>query len=75
MQGAVDLLNSERGVFGILMLIAVTLLAIVKVITGADWLTFAQLLLVTLVGSKTLTGALDQWINKPAATSPPTAQS
>lgn len=75
MQGAKDLFDSERGVFGLLMLVAVTLLAVLKIISGADWLTFGQLLLVTLVGSKTLTGALDQWINKPTAVPPPTAQS
>lgn len=75
MIGVKDLLESERGVFCLLILIAATLLAILKVITGTEWLTFGQLLLVTLVGSKTLTGALDQWINKPTAVAPPTAQS
>lgn len=75
MQGAKDLLGSERGVFCLLVLIAATLLAILKIITGADWLTFSQAMMLALVGSKTMTGALDQWLNKPAAVSAPTAQS
>ena len=59
MQGAVDLLESERGIFCLLALVAVTVLAALSVVTGADWLDFAKWLTVTLVGSKTITTAVD----------------
>lgn len=76
MKGFSDLVESERGVFCIMILIAVTLLAIVKVISGADWVNFTKWLTVTLVGSKTLTTAVDLWKNGQAQpVPPPTAQS
>jgi hypothetical protein len=60
MGGTKDLLASERGVFCILILVAATVLAALKVITGADWLTLAKWLAVALVTSKTVTGAADR---------------
>jgi hypothetical protein len=59
MQGAIDLLESERGIFCIAILIAVTALAILKVITGAAWLDFAKWLTVTLVTCKTVSHAVE----------------
>lgn len=74
MQGARDLIASERGWFCLLLLAAATVLAVLKVITGADWLTFAKYLVVTLVVSKTATGAIETLTAKTAPTQPPTAQ-
>jgi hypothetical protein len=51
--------NWERGLFCILILVAVTTLAILKIVSGADWLDFAKWLTVTLVASKTITGAVE----------------
>jgi len=59
MQGLKDLFASERGVFCITILLAATALAGLKIISGADWLTFAKWLAVTLVISKTATGAIE----------------
>lgn len=74
MQGAKDLLDSERGVFCVLMLVAATVLCVLKIINGDSWMTFAKYLVVALVTSKTLTGGLDQVLNKqPQPTQPPTA--
>ena len=70
MRGAVDLLESERGIFCILLVLAVTLLAVLRVITGADWIDFAKWIAVTLVASKTVTTALDQVKKSPAAPAP-----
>lgn len=78
MQGAKDLIASERGVFCILVLVCVTVLAALSVITGADWLDFTKWLTVTLVGSKTVTTAIETWKGTPGPTTPaqppPTAQ-
>lgn len=71
MKGVKDLLESERGAFCLMLLIAATILTVLKIITGADWMTFAKYLAITLVASKTATGALEAWIS-PAP--PPTAQ-
>jgi hypothetical protein len=74
MQGAKDLANSERGIFVIAVLLAATILAAIKVISGADWITLAKYLVVTLVASKTLTGGLDQFLGgNPQPTPTPTA--
>lgn len=74
MKGAKDLIESERGIFCILVLIAATILAIVKVITGEVWGALVKWIALSLVMSKTATGALDQWL-KPEAVQPPTASS
>jgi hypothetical protein len=70
MQGAIDLLESERGIFCILLIIAVTLLAALRIITGADWIDFAKWIAITLVASKTVTTALDQVKRGPAPEKP-----
>lgn len=74
MQGVRDLMASERGWFCLALLVAATALAVLKIITGADWLTFAKYLAVTLVASKTATGVIETWTGKTTATPPPSAQ-
>ena len=77
MQGAKDLLDSERGIFCILVAVAATVLVIVGSITGQNWLDFMKWLSVALVTSKTATTALDQVLKQGSgsATAPPTASS
>lgn len=72
MQGLKDLLESERGWFCLAVLLAATVLAAMKVITGADWVTLAKYLVVTLVASKTLS-AVSAALPSSSATPPPTA--
>lgn len=73
MQGARDLADSERGIFCLLLLVAATALAVLKIITGSDWLTFAKWLAVTLVASKTATGTIETLMGKSMAATPPPA--
>lgn len=74
MSGFKDLLDSERGVFCMLVLIAATALCFAKIITGDSWMSFAKYLVVTLVASKTLTGGIDQFLgNTPQPTPTPKA--
>lgn len=68
MQGARDLIASERGFFCLALLVAAFALAAMKVITGADWLTFAKWLAITLVASKTATGAIETLTSKESVT-------
>jgi hypothetical protein len=76
MQGAKDLIASERGIFCLLVLIAATMLAIIRIITGQSWLDFTKWLTITLVASKTATTAVDAVMaKKPMPVAPPTASS
>lgn len=59
MQGAKDLIASERGFFCLLVLLSATVLAVVGAITGQSWLDFAKWLTLALVASKTATTAVD----------------
>jgi len=72
MQGAKDLIESERGVFCLLVLAAATVLAVVGTITGQSWLDFVKWLTITLVASKTATGAIETITGK---TAPPASTS
>ena len=72
MQGIADLVESERGIFCLLVLVAATVLSIMRIITGADWLDFAKYLTVTLVGSKTITTAVDSLKGNGKTPAPPT---
>jgi hypothetical protein len=58
-QGVVDLFNSERGVLCVMLVIASTILIILKLLTPEQWLTYTQWICVTLVASKTVTGAIE----------------
>ena len=64
-EGIRDLFASERGVFCILLLVAVTLLAFFSKVTADQWIEFAKWLVTVLVASKTITGVAS--IVKPAA--------
>lgn len=65
MQGLWDLLDSERGIAFILLLITATVLAALHVITPQDWITFAKWLAVTIIGSKTVTSAIESYRRSP----------
>lgn len=64
MQGAKDLLQSERGVFCIGALLMATLLTFLKVIDGLMWLDFVKWLTTALVASKTVTSAVETYTAK-----------
>lgn len=70
-QGVVDLLNSERGVLCLTLVLAATALVILKLLTPAQWLTYTQWICVTLVASKTVTGAIET-MRTPIPVSPTT---
>ena len=64
MNGAVDLLHSERGVFSIFALICATTLALFAGLTIDQWLDFAKYLVGFLVASKTITTAVETVVTK-----------
>lgn len=62
--GAVDLLESERGVFCILSLVCATVLAVFGKLTIDQWLDFVKYLTGFLVASKTITTAVETVMTK-----------
>lgn len=67
MQGARDLIASERGWFVLAVLVAATVLVAVGKLTGADWKTLVMVLGGMLVASKTASGAIDALASKEMA--------
>ena len=61
MQGARDLLASERGIFCCSALVSITILAAMRVITAEQWLDFARYMVGVLVASKTVTTAVEKF--------------
>lgn len=59
MQGARDLVDSERGVFAIAAVLLVTVLAMVGVVTGQQWLEYTKWIATALIFSKTVTTAVE----------------
>lgn len=59
MQGIHDLIDSERGWFSLLLLAIVTVLLVIAKITPEQWLDYTKWLVGFLVGSKTLTTAVE----------------
>lgn len=58
-QGTIDLLNSERGALCVLLVLASAIFVIVGKLPVADWIKYTQVIAVTLVASKTVTGAIE----------------
>lgn len=67
-QGTVDLLNSERGVIFILLVVASTTLVILGKLAVSDWLTYTQWLAMALVASKTVTSSISLLKGSPVPT-------
>jgi hypothetical protein len=65
MQGAKDLIASERGVFAIVLVVLVTVLVLMGKIPGADWLEYTKWIALGLIASKTLTGAIRTYNTTP----------
>lgn len=65
--GLRDLLGSERGVISIAAILGATVLVIVGKLTANQWLTFVQAIVMALVASKTVTGAIETLKNNPQA--------
>lgn len=63
-QGAIDLVESERGLFCIVALVFATVLVALGKLPAASWLDFTKYLVGILVASKTVTGAIEH-IRKP----------
>lgn len=64
MNGAIDLLHSERGIFSLALILAVTVLAALSIVTGDQWIDFAKWIAITLVASKTVTTAVETIVAK-----------
>lgn len=71
-QGLKDLLLSERGTFCILLVIAATLLAFLGKLDAQTWISFMKWVAITLVASKTITGAVETVTGGPAVGQPTT---
>lgn len=76
MTGAIDLFNSERGVWCIAVLVMVTALLALGAITSDTWVDVVKLMTYVLVGSKTVTTAVDSFVSKkpPSAAGPEVPQ-
>ena len=61
--------------FCIFLALVVTVLVVLGKLTGADWITYTKWLAITLVASKTVTGAVETMAGKPQAPAPPAAPS
>lgn len=57
--GLLDLLSSERGTLCVLLVVISTILVIVGTLTADQWLDYTKWICVTLVVSKTVTGAME----------------
>lgn len=58
MQGVVDLLKSERGVFAIVLVVAATVLVLTGHLTVEDWLAYTKWVGTVIIASKTVTTAV-----------------
>lgn len=73
MQGVFDLLDSERGVFCVLLVLCCTVFVVVGKMTVDQWITYTQSIGAVLVASKTVTGVAETLSKKAAATPAPAA--
>lgn len=62
MQGGRDLIASERGFLCIVLVLTSTVLALVGKIPADQWLEYTKWIAVTLVASKTVTGAVETMV-------------
>jgi hypothetical protein len=53
-----DLLNSERGIVALTLIIAVTVLCALEKVTTQQWIDFSTWIFVTYAAAKTITGAI-----------------
>ena len=65
-----NLLNSEKGVMGLALLVGVTVLAGLGRVTSEDWLSYTQWIFGIYVGGKSIQGAAAVFASRPAATAP-----
>ncbi len=72
MQGAKDLLASERGVFCIFVTLIASVLVMLGKIDGAQWLDFMKYLSTALVASKALTNVVATYKRGPESIPPAT---
>jgi len=70
-----NLLNSEKGVMGLALLVGVTILAGLGRVTPDDWLSYTQWIFGIYVGGKSIQGAATAIANRPATPVAPVASS
>lgn len=70
MQGISDLLQSERGVFAIMALVAATVLVVTGHLQAATWIDFVKYLAGVLIASKTVTTAVETVATRRAQNAP-----
>lgn len=76
MQGTKGILNSKRGVFALFVIACATVLAVLHIITGADWTNLVTVMSGFVIAGHTVSSAVDSWVAKKAQPiSPPTASS
>ncbi len=61
-----DLLNSERGVVALALIIAATVLCALRLISTQQWLDYSTWIFTTYAAAKTITGAIVAAKAKPA---------
>lgn len=68
MLGAVgNLLNSEKGLMGLALVVGATVLAAISVINPSQWLEYTQWIFGIYVGGKSIQGAASAIASRPAA--------
>jgi len=70
MQGIKDLLGSERGMITLVLIALVTILTVLKIISGADWLSYTKWLAVAIITAKTATGVMDRVVETKTGQTP-----
>lgn len=74
MNGLKDLLQSERGIFSILLVLAATVLVVLGHFTAEQWETYTKWIAGFLIAGKTITTAVEAFSNRtPAPAAPSTS--
>lgn len=72
MLGLRDLFASERGVVAVVLIAAATVLAMQGIMTKDDWMSYTQVIGVSIIGSKTFTTTAQIFASRPSIVMPAT---
>jgi hypothetical protein len=64
MAALTDIWHSERGLIGVALIIACTVLAGIGVVSSDDWLSYTWKIFGIYVGGKSVTGAVQAFVSK-----------